>query len=76
MKTLKQYIEKAYREKVALGHFNIAELSGFKAVVESATELNLLVIIGTSEENVISSARKTRCRWSIICVKIMTCPYS
>lgn len=49
MKTLRHYISEAKNKGIALGHFNISELSGFKAVVSVATELNLPVIIGTSE---------------------------
>lgn len=49
MKTLQEYIEWAGENKVALGHFNISDSQGFKAVVESAEELDLPVIIGVSE---------------------------
>ncbi len=49
MKTLRQFIIEASHNGVALAHFNISETAAFKAVVESATELNLPVIIGTSE---------------------------
>lgn len=49
MKTLKDYIEWAEEKGVAIGHFNVSDSEGFKAVVESAHELDLPVIIGVSE---------------------------
>lgn len=49
MKTLKEYIEWAIEKGVAIGHFNVSDSEGFKAVVESAHELDLPVIIGVSE---------------------------
>jgi len=50
MKTLKEYIEEADKNGVAIGHFNISDSEGLKAVVESATELGVPVIIGVSEK--------------------------
>ncbi len=50
MKTLKEYIEEADKQGVAIGHFNISDSEGLKAVVESATELGVPVIIGVSEK--------------------------
>jgi len=50
MKTLKEYIDEADKKGVAIGHFNISDSEGFKAVVESATELGVPVIIGVSEK--------------------------
>lgn len=49
MKTLKEFVLEAERNKVAVGHFNISDSEGLKAVVESAKELNLPVIVGVSE---------------------------
>lgn len=49
MKTLREYIDKARQNKVAIGHFNISDLAGLKGIVEAAKELNLPVIIGLSE---------------------------
>lgn len=49
MKTLREYLAWAEEKKVAIGHFNISDSEGFKAVVESAQELNVPVIIGVSE---------------------------
>lgn len=49
MKTLREYLVWAEEKQVAIGHFNISDSEGFKAVVESAKELNVPVIIGVSE---------------------------
>ncbi|MDP3875237.1 MAG: class II fructose-bisphosphate aldolase [bacterium] len=49
MKTLKEYLAWAEEKQVAIGHFNISDSEGFKAVVEGAKELNVPVIIGVSE---------------------------
>ncbi|CAN5131607.1 ketose-bisphosphate aldolase [soil metagenome] len=50
MKTLKEYVEWAKEKNVAIGHFNISDSEGLKAVVEAATELGVPVIIGVSEK--------------------------
>lgn len=50
MKTLTEYIKEAEKTGVAIGHFNISDSEGLKAVVESATELGVPVIIGVSEK--------------------------
>ncbi len=49
MKSLREYVSEAEKNKVAIGHFNISDSEGFKAVVEGAKELNLPVIVGVSE---------------------------
>jgi fructose-bisphosphate aldolase class II len=49
MKTLKEYIAEAGEKKIAVGHFNISDSEGFKAVVESARDLGVPVIVGVSE---------------------------
>ncbi|MDP3729442.1 MAG: class II fructose-bisphosphate aldolase [bacterium] len=49
MKNLKQILAEASEKKVAVGHFNFADLIGFKAIVEAAEELGVPVILGTSE---------------------------
>lgn len=49
MKTLKEIIFEAEREKKAVGHFNISEIAALKGIFEAARELNLPVIIGVSE---------------------------
>src|SRR3989344_9503939 len=49
MKSLRETLAWAEEKKVALGHFNISDSEGFKAVVEGAKELGVPVIIGVSE---------------------------
>ena len=49
MKTLREYLVWAEEKQVAIGHFNISDSEGFKAVVEGAKELDVPVIIGVSE---------------------------
>lgn len=49
MKTLKEYILEAEEKGIAIGHFNISNLEGVKAIVEAVTELKVPVIIGVSE---------------------------
>lgn len=49
MKTLKECIEWAEEKGVAIGHFNVSDSEGFKAVTEAARELGVPVIIGVSE---------------------------
>ncbi len=49
MKTLREYLVWAEEKQIALGHFNISDSEGFKAVMEGAKELNVPVIIGVSE---------------------------
>lgn len=49
MKTLKQIIQEAEKNKIAIGHFNISECVGLKGIFKAAQELNLPVIIGVSE---------------------------
>jgi fructose-bisphosphate aldolase class II len=49
MKKLREVLEEARQKKVAIGHFNISDLTGLMAVFESARELDVPVIIGLSE---------------------------
>ncbi len=49
MKTLRQIIQEAEKNRVAIGHFNISDTLGLKAIFEAARKLNLPVIIGVSE---------------------------
>jgi fructose-bisphosphate aldolase class II len=46
---LKEALEKAQADKVAIGHFNISDLAGLKGIANAARELNVPVIIGLSE---------------------------
>lgn len=49
MKSLRDWLQWAEKKKVAIGHFNVSDSEGFKAVVEAATALEVPVIIGVSE---------------------------
>lgn len=49
MISLKEALHKAEEKKVALGHFNIANIEMFWAVVRAAKNLDVPVIIGVSE---------------------------
>ena len=49
MKTLKEIISEAEARGVAVGHFNISDLAALEAIFETARELGVPVIIGTSE---------------------------
>ncbi len=55
MKFLRQYIEEAEENRVAIGHFNISDLVALRAVFDAAQEVSrskgehVPVIIGTSE---------------------------
>lgn len=49
MQSLRDYIADAEKRKVAIGHFNIANLEGLHGIFNAAKELDLPIIIGTSE---------------------------
>jgi ketose-bisphosphate aldolase len=49
MDTLRKVLEGAEARGVAVGHFNISDLSILKAVVAAAQELKLPVVVGASE---------------------------
>jgi len=49
MKSLKKIIEDAERKKIAIGHFNVANLEQLKAVSYAARKLDVPVIVGVSE---------------------------
>lgn len=49
MDNLLQTIQAAEAKNIAVGHFNISDLIALKAIFEAARELNVPVIIGTSE---------------------------
>jgi fructose-bisphosphate aldolase class II len=49
MKTLRECIAEAEAKKSAVGHFNISNIEGFWAIVRTAKNLDLPVIIGVSE---------------------------
>lgn len=46
---LKEYFQKAWREKWAIGHFNFSTAEQLKAIVEAAVELKSPVMAATSE---------------------------
>jgi len=49
MQTLRDRLEEAQKNAVAIGHFNVADLVLLRAVFAAAQELNVPVIIGVSE---------------------------
>ena len=49
MKNLKQIIQEAEKNKVAIGHFNISDCVALKGIFMAAQEMGLPVIIGVSE---------------------------
>jgi fructose-bisphosphate aldolase, class II len=49
MKTLKEVLQKAEHDRVAVGHFNFSDLAAFNAIAATARELNLPVMVGVSE---------------------------
>ena len=49
MKSARQILKEAVKKKVAIGHFNISDLAGLKAVVGAVSDLKVPVFIGTSE---------------------------
>lgn len=49
MKSLREIIIEAEKQGVAVGHFNISDLTALKAIFEAARELSVPVIIGTSD---------------------------
>lgn len=52
MKNLKYYLQKAKKEKWAIGQFNFSTLEQLKGIVEAARETKRAVILGTSEGEV------------------------
>jgi hypothetical protein len=49
MKTLRQTLQQAESDAVAIGHFNISDLVGLKAAFDSARVLNVPVVVVTPE---------------------------
>lgn len=49
MKTLKYYLQKAYKEKWAIGQFNFSSFEQVKGIITAAEKLKAPVILGTSE---------------------------
>jgi fructose-bisphosphate aldolase class II len=60
MKTLREVLGEARQNEVAVGHFNISDLAGLKAVFESARALHVPVLVGLSEgERAFMGVRET-----------------
>jgi fructose-bisphosphate aldolase class II len=49
MKSLREIIDDAESRKIAVGHFNVSELTALKAIVRAAREVGAPLIIGVSE---------------------------
>jgi fructose-bisphosphate aldolase class II len=49
MKNLFNILQEAVKEKKAIGHFNISDLAGLKAIFEAAYNLKAPIMIGVSE---------------------------
>jgi fructose-bisphosphate aldolase, class II len=49
MKSLYQFLEEADKNYTAIGHFNISDIAAFNAIIDSAMELGLPVMVGVSE---------------------------
>lgn len=49
MQSLREVVGEAEKRKVAIGHFNVSDLTALKAITRAARELSVPVIIGTSE---------------------------
>src|SRR5215469_9398650 len=49
MNMLKDVLQKAERDRVAVGHFNFSDLVAFNAIAASARALNVPVMVGVSE---------------------------
>jgi fructose-bisphosphate aldolase class II len=48
-KTLREYVNSARTNGIAIGHFNVSTIDGVWAVADAARDLNVPVIIGASE---------------------------
>src|SRR5215469_531307 len=49
MKTLKDVLQEAKSDRVAVGHFNFSDIAAFNAIAATARTLNLPVMVGVSE---------------------------
>ena len=50
MRLLRDVLEQAQKNGIAIGHFNISDLVLLKAVFDAARELNLPIVVGASQE--------------------------
>jgi fructose-bisphosphate aldolase class II len=49
MKSLREVLEQAEHDRIAVGHFNFSDLVAFNAIVAAARELKVPVMVGVSE---------------------------
>ena len=49
MRRLKDVLQQAEHDRVAIGHFNFSEMAAFKAIAAAGRHLNLPVLAGVSE---------------------------
>ena len=49
MQSLREALSDAAKRNVAIGHFNISDLTALRAIVDAARELNFPVLVGVSE---------------------------
>lgn len=49
MENLRDVLQQAEKNRMAVGHFNVSDLVALKAVFDAARELNLPVVVGVSE---------------------------
>ncbi len=49
MKSIQQILADTGKNKIAIGHFNISDIAGLKAIFMAASELKCPVLVGTSE---------------------------
>ena len=50
MRLLRDVLEQAQKNGIAIGHFNISDLVLLKAVFDAARALNLPIVVGASQE--------------------------
>jgi len=73
MVTLKEVLSDAQRRRIAIGHFNVSDLVGLKAVTGAAEILNVPVLVGTSEgERNFLAVHKIRGRSYLFCTLFWT----
>jgi fructose-bisphosphate aldolase class II len=49
MKMLREALDKAEHDRVAIGHFNVSDLVALKAITEASQEVGVPVLVGVSE---------------------------
>lgn len=76
METLREVLEQAERNGVAVGPFNVADLVTLKAAFDAARDLKVPVIVGVSEGNGNSWAFGKSPPWSRVYAKNVNFPFS